>query len=96
MESYMLIDWSRVDWAIILATIVSPISAVIITLWHQKRWSKRLSRENIFVTMMKTRRNPTNVEFVGALNLVPVSFYSYKTVMHRYADLMDTFEDPSW
>ncbi|MBD9373194.1 hypothetical protein IB238_11245 [Rhizobium sp. ARZ01] len=91
-----MIDLSNIDWAVVLATLVGPIVAVGITLWHQSRSSTIEGRRELFVTMMKTRRHPTNSEFVGALNLVPVHFYGDKNVMERYSDLMKTFDDAMW
>lgn len=93
----MLLEWlSRVDWAVVLATFVGPIVAVAITLWYQERSAWRSSRRSLFVSMMRTRRNPTNIEFVGALNLVPVYFYPNVTVMQRYKELMAIFDDTMW
>ncbi|MBW9090071.1 hypothetical protein JNB91_19875 [Rhizobium wenxiniae] len=92
----MSFDWSKVDWAVVLATFVGPIVAVGITLWYQERSSRNKSREDLFVSMMRTRRMPTNIEFVGALNLVPVHFWKDKLVMQRYSELMAVFSDPSW
>jgi hypothetical protein len=89
-------EWSSVDWAVVLATFVGPIVAVIITLWYQERSSRNKSREDLFVAMMRTRRTPINIEFVGALNLVPVHFWKDRLVMQRYAELMAVFSDPSW
>lgn len=92
----MNFDWSGVDWAVVLATFVGPVVAVVITLCYQERSARNRSREDLFVAMMRTRRTPTNIEFVGALNLVPVHFWRDKLVMKRYAELMAVFSDPSW
>lgn len=37
-----------------------------------------------------------NVEFVGALNLVPLHFHQMKGVIERYQQLMSTFDDNGW
>lgn len=92
----MGIDWSTIDWAVVAATLIGPIVAVLITLWHQERSMKRRSRQELFVAMMKTRRHPTNAEFVGALNLLPVHFFADKAVMERYVQLIAVFDDPAW
>lgn len=91
-----MLDWTNFDWAVVAATFIGPVAAVIITLWHQERSLKKRSRQELFVSMMRTRRHPTNFEFVGALNLVPVHFYSDKEVMNRYAELIAVFDDTAW
>lgn len=91
-----MIDWANVDWAVVAATFVGPIIAVVISLWHQERSIQKRSRQELFVSMMRTRRHPTNAEFVGALNLVPVHFFSDKAVMQRYAALIAVFDDTAW
>ncbi|MBB3407959.1 hypothetical protein FHT87_001862 [Rhizobium sp. BK316] len=92
-----MMGWvSQVDWAVVVATFVGPIAAVAITLWYQERSAWKSSRRSLFVSMMRTRRNPTNAEFVGALNLVPVYFYSENAVMQRYKELMAIFDDTMW
>lgn len=89
-------DWAAVDWAVVAATFVGPVVAVIITLWYQERSLMKRSRHELFVSMMRSRRHPTNPEFVGALNLVPVHFYADGEVMKRYAELLAVFDSPSW
>jgi hypothetical protein len=92
-----MLGWvPQVDWAVVAATFVGPIAAVAITLWYQERSAWKSSRRSLFVSMMRTRRHPTNAEFVGALNLVPVYFYSKKAVMQRYNELMAIFDDTMW
>lgn len=92
----MEINWADIDWAIVASTFVGPIVAVMITLWYQENSLRKRSRQELFVSMMRSRRNPTNLEFVGALNLVPVHFYADKEVMKRYADLIAVFDDTAW
>ncbi|PWE56236.1 hypothetical protein DEM27_12480 [Metarhizobium album] len=89
-------DWSNIDWAVVAATFIGPIFAVVITLWYQERSSRMRSRQELFVAMMRTRRHPTNADFVGALNLLPVHFYADKSVMERYVELIAVFDDLAW
>jgi hypothetical protein len=84
------------DWAVVIATFVSPIVAVGITLWAQARDSRNRNRMELFSNMMRSRRSPTAIEFVGSLNLVPVHFHADREVIARYAELMAVFEDTAW
>ncbi len=84
------------DWAVIIATFLGPISAVVITLWSQDRLLKRQERRQLLSTMMRYRRDIISTEFVGALNLVPVHFGQRASVMDRYSNLMKTFGDVGW
>jgi hypothetical protein len=43
------------DIVTIIALIVGPVIAVIITLWSQKRSEKRLAKRQLFVTLMANR-----------------------------------------
>ncbi|MCB5177580.1 DUF6680 family protein [Microvirga lenta] len=88
--------FAGVDWAVVIATFVGPIVAVGITLWAQARDSHKRNRMELFSNMMRSRRSPTAIEFVGSLNLVPVHFHSDQAVISRYADLMAIFSDSSW
>ncbi|WP_445503146.1 DUF6680 family protein [Microvirga sp. G4-2] len=88
--------FGNVDWAVVLATFVSPIVAVGITLWAQARDNRNRNRMELFSNMMRSRRNPLSIEFVGSLNLVPVHFHADRLVIARYADLMAVFGDSAW
>lgn len=88
--------YEHIDWAVVLATVVGPIAAVIITLLYQKRLAEQDQRMRVFATMMRHRRDILNAEFVGALNLVLVYFPKHEGVKRRHRDLMTTFEDGAW
>ncbi|WP_430437031.1 DUF6680 family protein [Oceanibaculum nanhaiense] len=96
MDHFSIASLGPEAGAIIFATIVGPLAAVIVTLWHQNRATRKRIRHDLFSQMMRWRRHPTNTEFVGALNLVPVHFHKDKEVLQRYSQLMETFESPSW
>lgn len=76
----------------ILAVIVGPISAVIITLWYQSRKQKLETKERIFLTLMAHRKAfPPPQELVNALNLIRVVFANCPKVVslwHEYYDLL--------
>ncbi len=62
------------DWAIVAATLTSPIIAVIVTRLMGDRRSKRDRRWAIFETLMLTRRTPLSLDHVMALNRVEIEF----------------------
>ncbi|MCZ8086935.1 MAG: hypothetical protein O9257_06355 [Brevundimonas sp.] len=62
------------DWAIVAATLTSPIIAVIVTRLMDDRRSKRDRRWAIFETLMLTRRTPLSLDHVMALNRVEIEF----------------------
>lgn len=86
----------KIDWAVVAATLIGPIVAVIITLWAQARDSRRRNRMDLFANMMRSRRNPTSTDFVGSLNLVPVHFHADRQVIAKYAELIALLEDNAW
>jgi hypothetical protein len=89
-------DWSKIDWAVVAATLIGPAVAVGITLWYQNRDRAYQIKLTVFTTMMRLRRHQLSGEYVGALNLVPVVFHNAPTVVTRYKELMSILSDPSW
>ncbi len=85
-----------IDWAVVTATFVGPIVAVGVTLWYQGWSAKKVDRLAIYSAMMRNRRTPTNAEFVGAFNLVPVHFLNDSAVIERYKRVLDVVNNPGW
>jgi hypothetical protein len=83
-------------FAIVAATFVSPIVAVLITLWYQQYSLSRQARMDLFAVLMRNRRNNLATEYVSGLNMVPVHFHNKPKVLERYATLMATLSDLSW
>ncbi|MCJ1900350.1 hypothetical protein MR829_08165 [Paracoccus versutus] len=96
MVLYERIGVQMMEWAIVLATFVGPIAAVAITLWYQRRSKQSEVRFNIYVAMMRNRRNMLNPDFVGSFNLVPVYFGGNAKVMEGYREVLRIVNDPSW
>jgi hypothetical protein len=82
--------------AIVAATFVGPVVAVLITLWYQQYSLSRQARMELFSVLMRNRRNNLATEYVSGLNMVPVHFYNKPKVLERYAGLMATLSDLSW
>jgi hypothetical protein len=82
--------------AIIFATFVGPIFAVAVGWALQARDRRFYRRHEIFRTMMRTRRNWLNPEWVGALNLVQVEFAGNTEVITACERLLDAYASPGW
>jgi hypothetical protein len=77
----------------IFAILLSPVIAVLITLWYQRRKEKRDTKIKLFTTLMTYRKAlPRNPELVNALNLIDVVFSDHPKVLkswHNYYDLLN-------
>ncbi|HLD18572.1 MAG TPA: DUF6680 family protein [Candidatus Nanoarchaeia archaeon] len=78
----------------IIAVIVGPIIAVIITLWYQSYKTKQDTKHRIFLTLMAHRKsNPPTFALVEVLNTLDVVFADKPKVTrlwHEYYDLLCT------
>src|SRR2546428_12924040 len=78
--------------AIVLATALGPLAAVLITLWHQDRKQKRDAKERLFVTLMAHRKSaPIALEWARSLNLIDVLYAEHPKVIRAWHDLYDYF-----
>lgn len=82
--------------AIVFATFIGPVSAVLITLWYQKYSLSQQTRMELFSILMRNRRNNLSTEYVAGLNMVPVHFHGKPKVLEKYSALMETLSDLSW
>ena len=91
---------SNDTWAIVIATFMGPIFAVLISLWREERNDRRSRRFYIFRTLMATRKIPMSREQVDALNLVETEFHDTPAVQAAYADfvghLYTDVSTPDW
>jgi predicted membrane protein len=78
----------------IIAVIVGPIIAIIITLVYQSQKEKREAKTRLFLTLMAHRKsNPPTIERVNSLNLIDVVFADHPKILqlwHEYYDLLNT------
>ena len=76
----------------IVAVILGPVCAVLITLWYQARKEKRDGKLRLFFTLMAHRKSmPPTQAFVEGLNLIDVIFAKSPRVLqlwHEYYDLL--------
>jgi hypothetical protein len=76
--------------ATLVALVLGPVSAVIITLWHQERSQKRAAQERLFLTLMAHRRAfPPPLEWANSLNLIDVVFSDRPKVVALWHELYD-------
>jgi hypothetical protein len=83
---------SAVTIGIIVAIVFGPVSAIIISLWYQRRRQKIDMKEKLFITLMAHRKAlPPTQDLVNALNLIDVVFDDSPKVIthwHEYYDLL--------
>lgn len=78
--------------ATIIAILVGPVIAVLITRWTDRRRAQKERQWAVFRSLMQHRRSPMNAEHVGALNLVEVEFANVSGVVKAWKNLLASFE----
>ena len=73
-----------VSVATIIAIVLGPFLAVLVTRKNDDRRANRIRKLDIFRTLMRTRRMPVHVDHVGALNLVEVEFVDRQKVIDAW------------
>lgn len=77
----------------LVAIIVGPLAAVIITLWYQTRSEKRNVKQNAFMNLIAYRHvNPNSSaysHFVNVLNTIDVVFHGDKEVIRLWHELYE-------
>jgi hypothetical protein len=78
----------------ILAIIVGPILAVIVTRYIDNSRDKLQRKLDVFRSLMRTRKLALEPEHVGALNLVELEFFGDKLVIEKYRKYIDFRHSP--
>ncbi|RYU62667.1 hypothetical protein ERW51_18740 [Aliivibrio finisterrensis] len=75
----------------IIAVLVSPIIAILISLWLTERLQKRRDRLDIFKTLMTTRENNLTLDFVKSVNAIDVVFHNRSSVREAWRELYNSY-----
>ena len=78
------------DIITVIALVLGPVSAVIITLWHQRRSERNAAKRQLFLTLMANRKAAPTPNWVSALNLIDVVYADDKRVVELWHKLYDT------
>lgn len=78
--------------AIVAATLLGPIFAVLVTRTVDKRRQSRDRRLEVFRTLMRQRRNLLAHDYVAALNMVEIEFAGVEPVLRAYKALFDHYQ----
>jgi hypothetical protein len=74
--------------AVVLATLLGPVLAVMVTRYIDDARAQKARRLEIFRAMMRTRNAALLPDHVNALNLVEIEFHRAPDVMTAYRELM--------
>lgn len=75
--------------ATIIAVLVGPILAVLITRFIDDQRASKARRMEIFRTLMRTRKTPIHFEHVGAINLVEIEFANETSVVQAWKNYLN-------
>jgi hypothetical protein len=82
-------------WAVVLATIVGPIAAVLITRWRDNKREARNRLLHVYRVLMSTRKVAISEEHVGAINLIEVEFHGVKPVIEAWTSYLTHLNTPA-
>lgn len=81
------------DWLNVLAVLLSPLVALQVSTWLDKRREARARRLNVFRTLMATRATGLSADHVQALNMIDIEFTgadrASKAVRDRWREYLD-------
>lgn len=81
------------DWAVVLATLSSPVIAVVVTRVMDDRRARRERQRAIFETLMLTRRAALSHDHVMALNRIEIEFSNNNAVMNAVRAYFDNLSE---
>lgn len=81
-------------WINIIAVLLGPIVAVYLTRYLAERSDKRKAKMEAFKTLMISRVNALNREFVSTVNSIDVIFYDSPKVRKAWRELYEQYDKP--
>ena len=84
--------WTPVAIINVVALLISPVIAVVVSLWYQRVTERRKPRIALFTTLLATRTFRLSDEHVRALNLIDVTFHDsrkVRSVWREYFDMLN-------
>jgi hypothetical protein len=80
------------EWISIAALFLSPVIAVLVSLWIQNRADKRKEQRYILSTLWANRRNLEGViDSVRALNMIDIAFHGQARIRALWKELYDMY-----
>lgn len=80
--------------AILIATFIGPIAAVLVTRWIDAKRDEHQRRLGIFRTLMATRAIGLSPERVSALNMIQIDFVGHEPVLRAWHELLAHYGTP--
>lgn len=77
------------EWLTLLGIVLSPIAAVLITLWVERRRRDQEQQVQTLRMLLTTRHLPADPAYSVAINLVPVEFSKHKRVMTAWSEYIE-------
>jgi len=76
-------------WITVLAILLSPIIALLISMYLQTRKERKKAKMYLFSTLISTRHSPITEETVRALNMIDVLFYDKPKVRQLWREYFE-------
>jgi hypothetical protein len=84
------------QWPVLVATVVGPLAAVLITHMNQKSEREYMRKVAVLSDLVRNRKQMLSPEFFGPLNLVPIVFHGNSRVAAAYSTFLATTQDAGW
>ncbi|MCB8822667.1 DUF6680 family protein [Microvirga rosea] len=81
-------------WAILIATFIGPIAAVLVTRFIDQKREETQRRLTIFRTLMATRAAGLSPERIAALNMIQIDFAGHVNVLAAWHGLLSHYGSP--
>ena len=83
-----------IDILTIVAIIVGPIAAVLITRLLDRRNERKRRQNEILTSLMRTRAARLSAEHVGALNIIQLEFHAKEPIITAYQNYIEHLGTP--